>query len=84
MRKSVHHAAYQKLVEGLVEARRNSGMTQVEVANALHRPQSYISKYEKCERRLDVIEMLEIVEVIKADPVTLIQIALNALRAKVD
>ena len=50
----------QSLVEALKNMRVISGMTQVELAVKLNRPQSYISKYEKGERRLDLIELSEI------------------------
>jgi len=43
-------------------------MTQAEVAAKLRRPQSFIAKYEQGERRLDVIEFLEIADAIGLDP----------------
>jgi len=48
------------LLEALKKIRKESGQTQMELAAKLHRPQSYISKYEKGERRLDLIEISEI------------------------
>jgi len=48
------------LLESIKNIRKESGLTQVELANKLQRPQSYISKYEKGERRLDLIELSEI------------------------
>lgn len=50
----------QLLPEALKRMRINSGQTQVELASRLKRPQSYVSKYEKGERRLDLIELSEI------------------------
>jgi transcriptional regulator with XRE-family HTH domain len=47
-----------------VQARLDKGMTQTEVAKLLKRPQSYVSKYELGERRLDVVELIEIAEVL--------------------
>jgi transcriptional regulator with XRE-family HTH domain len=52
----------------LVEARKDQGLTQVELARRLHRPQSFVSKYEHAERRLDVVEFLEIVRAMGLDP----------------
>ena len=46
------------LRENLVEHRDRIGMTQVELAAALHRPQSLVSRTEQGERRLDVIEFV--------------------------
>ena len=39
-------------------------MTQNDVAKALKRPQSFVSKYESGERRLDVVELIEVTEVL--------------------
>lgn len=50
------------LVDVLKKVRKESGQTQMELAAKLQRPQSYISKYEKGERRLDLIEVSEICE----------------------
>jgi len=44
----------------LVDARLDSGLTQAELAQRLSRPQSFVSKYERGERRLDVVEFIEI------------------------
>lgn len=46
----------------LKELRQESGLTQQEIADRLSRPQSYVSKYELGERRLDFIETAEICE----------------------
>lgn len=48
---------YQQLCTLLRELRREAGLTQVDVANRLDVPQSFVSKYESGERRLDVIEL---------------------------
>lgn len=42
-------------------------MTQVEVADRLGKPQSFVSKYERGERRLDFTELLEIAAVLSID-----------------
>ncbi|WP_341937929.1 helix-turn-helix domain-containing protein [Marinimicrobium sp. C2-29] len=41
-----------------------AGLTQVELSQALGRPQSYVSKYETGERRLDYVEVVEICQAI--------------------
>lgn len=43
-------------------------MTQVDLAKRLSRPQSFVSKFERGERRLDVIEFLDIAEAMGVDP----------------
>ena len=51
----------------LAEARRDAGLTQVALAAKLGRPQSFVSKFEQGERRLDVIEFLDIARALKVD-----------------
>ena len=53
----------------LIAAREESGLTQVQVAGKLKKPQSYVSKIERGERRLDIIEFLEITDILKIDAV---------------
>jgi transcriptional regulator with XRE-family HTH domain len=55
--KSIYSAQYQQLCTLLRELRREAGLTQVDVAKRLDVPQSFVSKYESGERRLDVIEL---------------------------
>lgn len=43
-------------------------MTQAQLAARLDRPQSFVAKYEGGERRLDVIEFMEVAEAIGFDP----------------
>ena len=51
----------------MVDARHNTGLTQTALARKLGRPQSFVSKYETGERRLDVIEFLEVAEALAID-----------------
>lgn len=46
--------------ETLKDIRQQAGLTQQELARRLDKPQSYISKYENGERRLDYLELREI------------------------
>jgi transcriptional regulator with XRE-family HTH domain len=66
--KSVFTTRYDRFRHLLIEARRNSALTQVDLANRLSRPQSFVSKFERGERRLDVIEFLDIAEALGIDP----------------
>ena len=50
-------AAQDALCALLRDLRRNAGLRQVDLAKALGQPQSFISKYESGERRLDVLEV---------------------------
>ncbi|OAI93247.1 helix-turn-helix domain-containing protein [Pseudomonas putida] len=66
--KTIHTAAYQRFLLLLVKARKEAGLTQQELSERLGRPQSYVSKFERGERRLDVIEFLEIARSLGGDP----------------
>lgn len=64
----MHDPRYEIFRSLLVELRERGGLTQVDVATRLGKPQSYVSKYERGERRLDVIEMLDIADVLEVNP----------------
>lgn len=55
-----HSDRYKELCQLLSETRVRKGLTQSVVAKRLGKPQSYVSKYESGERRLDVIEVLDV------------------------
>ena len=57
MEKSIWTEEYQQLCTLLRQLRRDAGLTQAEVARRLDVAQSFVSKYESGERRLDVIEL---------------------------
>jgi hypothetical protein len=71
--KSIHSTQYSRLLKLLVSERRRVGMTQVQLAIALNKPQSFISKLEKGERRIDLIEFLSITTELGIDPCTIIR-----------
>lgn len=73
MPKSVFSPAYEQFRARLIRARSDAGLTQTDVASLLKRPQSYVSKYENGERRLDVIEFLEIAQILQIDIAELIE-----------
>lgn len=68
MTRSLHSSLHRRLREQLVEARTRAGLTQVALGRRLKRPQSYVSKYETGERRLDVVEFVEVVRALRLDP----------------
>ena len=57
MGKSIHSKEYAYFVERLQKARQEAGLTQVQVAKKLKRPQSYISNIETGQQRVDVVEL---------------------------
>jgi transcriptional regulator with XRE-family HTH domain len=67
MVKSIYTAEYQKVLKKLKEARNESGFTQVEISQKLKKPQSYISKIERGERRIDIAELSILAKIYKKD-----------------
>lgn len=59
MRKSIHSKAYAVFIRCLREARAEAGVTQTELGERLGIPQAAISKIERGERRLDIVELHE-------------------------
>jgi transcriptional regulator with XRE-family HTH domain len=57
MEKSIFSENYLVFLKHLREARRQAGLTQEEVARRLGHNQSFVSKCERGERRVDVIEL---------------------------
>lgn len=67
MSKSIHTEEYKKILERLKTARLESGLKQEDVAIKLSKPQSYISKIERGERRIDITELKKISVIYKKD-----------------
>ena len=59
MKDATYRQRYRQFLKRFREARQQAGLTQVQVAGRLGRPQSFVSKCESGERRVDVIELLE-------------------------
>ena len=70
---SVHSEKYKAFLRLLIKARMASGLTQQQLAHKLGKHQSYVSKYESGERRLDVIEFIELTNIFSIDPCNLIR-----------
>ena len=71
--KSTHTSQYHDAIATLITTRKERGITQVKLAEALGKPQSFVAKFEGRERRLDIVEFLAICQALGADPVTLLQ-----------
>jgi len=61
----------------MIKARKAANLTQHQVANRLRRPQSFVAKYEGGERRVDVVEFIEICKAIEADPNKLLKVLIQ-------
>ena len=63
--KSTFTKDYKEIIDRLKQARIDAGFSQQAVADKLGKPQSYLSKIESSERRLDVAELKKLSEVYK-------------------
>lgn len=72
MSKSVFTDGYSVLLGALIEARRSAGLTQADLAGRLGKPQSFVSKVENGERRVDLIELVVLLRAMALDEVTFI------------
>jgi ribosome-binding protein aMBF1 (putative translation factor) len=68
LRKTLRSRGHETLIKVLVEARGKAGMTQRDLAARIKRPHSFVGRMEAGERRIDVIEFIEIARVLGADP----------------
>ncbi len=82
MVRSVFSPAYREFRRMLINARKDAKATQAALAARLRRPQSFVAKYEQGERRIDVVEFLEIAEALAIKPETFIaRLRANVKRA---
>lgn len=65
MQKSIHSKEYQTVLSQLKKARIEADLKQEKVAKILKKPQSYISKIERGERRLDITELKKLADIYK-------------------
>ena len=61
--------AQKRFRELLIAARKKADLTQAELSSRLKRPQSFVSKYERGERRLDVVEFADVARALGVEPV---------------
>ena len=73
MKKNIRLDQQKKLLVILREIRVDAGLTQSELASRLSRDQTFVSKYESGERRLDILELREVCQAIGSDFVTFIR-----------
>ena len=80
--RSSHNASYRLFLGMLRELRRENGVTQKALADLLGKPQSYVSKYELGERRIDVVEAFEVCRALNADFAAFVQQLINRIETK--
>lgn len=72
MPRTLDSKTYKDLRRTLTTARSRAGITQSDLAARLQRAQSFVSKYESGERRLDVVEFLEVCKALSVSPVSVL------------
>lgn len=60
---TIYSKEYKDIIQKLQKARKKAGLKQIDVALKLGKPQSYVSKIEKGERRIDVVELKKIAKI---------------------
>lgn len=80
MPSSIFTQGHQEFIAFITSTRKAADITQVVLAERLGKPQSFVSKVERGERRLDVIEFCQVAEALGHDPVTLLQGFLGELQ----
>jgi transcriptional regulator with XRE-family HTH domain len=66
--KTLRRPEHKALMAVIGATRREAGLTQRELGKRLHKPHSYVAKIENGERRLDVVEFVEIAEALQIKP----------------
>lgn len=78
--KTTHSKTSKLLLEWLSSRRLLAGMTQQQLSGKLNRPQSFVSKYENGERRLDFIEVMDVCAALNSDPHELIDLIKKGMK----
>ena len=73
MPRSVFSQPYGQLLRVLVAARHDAGLRQIDLAERLGKPQSFVSKMERGERRLDVVELIVVARAIGVDEISFLK-----------
>lgn len=68
LRKTLRTRGHRKLIEILVAVRVKAGLTQRDLAARIRRPNSFVGRMEAGERRVDVIEFIELAKAMGRDP----------------
>jgi transcriptional regulator with XRE-family HTH domain len=82
LKKSVHSERYRQLLQKLKRARQRSGLTQAQVAAKMGQPQSFVSKCESGERRIDVLELERFAELYRQPLSLFLEPVRGRLRSK--
>lgn len=79
MPSSIFTQRHRELIGFIASTRKAAGVTRIELAQLPGKPQSFVLKVERGERRLDVIEFCQVLKGLGHDPLTLLQVFLREL-----
>ncbi len=80
--KSIHDPRYLEIIARLRSARKGIGMSQSDLGRRIGKPQSYISKIENCERRIDLVEALTLCNALEITLETIVPTELRDILSK--
>jgi len=73
MRKTIHSPASQTFCSLFREERQKAHLSQEGLAEKLNKPQSFVAKIERGERRVDLVEFMTIAHAMEIDPVKFVR-----------
>lgn len=84
MTKTIFGGCHKVLIDLLIDARKQSGLKQVDLGKLLGKDQTYISLIERYQRRLDVLEFYAYTKALGADPEEIFNKFIKQLPDKID
>ena len=84
MEKSIYAKEYRVLLKLLRETRKAAGLTQIEVSKRLGETQTFVSKCERGERRIDLLEWLQFCKAMETEPEEFLKTLKSRLLTSVD
>jgi transcriptional regulator with XRE-family HTH domain len=82
MGRTLRSPGHLALMGALKKARIASEFTQAQLADLLHRPQSFVAKYENGERKIEVVEFVQITEALEASGSEILELVKKAELSK--
>lgn len=70
---AVRSEGYRRLLAAMVELRKARGLSQAQLASRINKPPSFVGKYELGERRLDVVEVFDLLCALETDPLPFLE-----------
>ena len=73
MKKTIYTKEHKALVAKLIRAREKSSLKQEDVAKLLGKTQSYMSKLESGQRRIDLVQIQQLAKIYKTSPISFLK-----------